>query len=140
MNRVDAHTALRAAPPFAEPVAVAPGRLPVAVIGGGFSGTMVAIHLGAWLPEDRPILLCERGRPCRGAAYGTPNPGHMLNVRANNMSAFPHQPDHFDRWLDAVRASRPTEVLDTAAGRFASRGNTRTIAIIPASSCCGMWQ
>jgi len=92
------------------------------VIGSGFSGTMVALHLAASLPADQPILLCERGAFARGAAYSTPNAGHLLNVRAANMSAFPRQPDHFVTWLAAARQDHPTEVTETDAGLFASRG------------------
>jgi uncharacterized NAD(P)/FAD-binding protein YdhS len=95
---------------------------PVAVIGAGFSGTMVALHLAAWLPPDQPILLCERGAFARGPAYSTPTAGHMLNVRAANMSAFPRQPDHFLDWLRTARADYPEQVTDTDAGLFASRG------------------
>ena len=78
-------------------------RPTVAVIGGGFSGLMTAIH-----------LLREPGGPCvrlierrdvfaRGAAYGVDQDDHLLNVRAGNMSAFPAQPDHFTSWLAAKR-------------------------------------
>lgn len=40
---------------------VRPEKLPLAVIGGGFSGTMAAIHLARALPGDQPVLLFERG-------------------------------------------------------------------------------
>ncbi len=95
--------------------------LPVAVIGAGFSGTMAALHL---LPRlgSRSILLCERGeRFARGIAYGTDDPGHLLNVRAANMSAYPGQPDHFLDWLARAEAVRPEQVYATAAGTFVSR-------------------
>ena len=62
----------------------------VAVIGGGFSGVMTAIHL-LWrcIPGER-VYLVERGdRVGPGLAYGTYNPRHLVNVRAENMSAFP---------------------------------------------------
>ncbi|MCE7796128.1 FAD/NAD(P)-binding protein [Sphingobium sufflavum] len=73
----------------------------IAVIGGGFSGTLLAINL---LRHCRGrVLLIERepDRLGRGLAYGTDNPEHMLNVRASNMSAFPDDLDHFSRWLSA---------------------------------------
>ena len=112
------------AKPRAVPVKARPSGppLPVAVIGAGFSGTMAAIQLASWLPPDQQIVLCEQGTPCRGAAYGTPNPGHLLNVRSANMSAFPRQPEHFDRWLDSRLPAVSSEVIITPAGRFASRG------------------
>ena len=93
------------------------GRAPVAVIGAGFSGTMVAIHLATLLPPDQKLILCERAKFARGAAYATPNAHHMLNVRAANMSAFPTRPGHFQDWLRAARAApccaRPTRIVPT---------------------------
>ena len=68
-----------------------------AVVGGGLSGALQAIHLlraGA-----KCVTLIERaGPPGRGVAYGTDRPEHLLNVPARRMSAFPDEPDHFVRW------------------------------------------
>ena len=75
----------------------------IAVIGAGFSGVMTAIHL-LWRcnPGER-VYLVERGdRVGPGLAYGTHNPRHLVNVRAENMSAFADEPDHFIRWLDGL--------------------------------------
>jgi uncharacterized NAD(P)/FAD-binding protein YdhS len=71
-----------------------------AVIGGGFSGLLTAVHLLRGNPRVRVHLI--EGGPLfgRGRAYSTANPHHLLNVRAANMSAFPDDPDHFRRWLD----------------------------------------
>jgi uncharacterized NAD(P)/FAD-binding protein YdhS len=100
------------------------GRQPaaVAIIGAGFSGIMVAVHLARLLPPEHRLLLCERGRFARGIAYATPNANHLLNVRAANMSAFPAQPLHFQDWLRGGAAACPGEVVTTDAGIFASRG------------------
>ncbi|MET0272622.1 MAG: FAD/NAD(P)-binding protein [Phenylobacterium sp.] len=71
----------------------------VAVIGGGFSGLLTAIHL---LRSDPTLVvrLVERSpRFGRGRAYQTAHPDHLLNVRASNMSAFPDRPEHFREWL-----------------------------------------
>ena len=35
----------------------------------------------------------------RGVAYRSRRPEYLLNVAARNMSAFPHEPDHFLQWL-----------------------------------------
>ena len=57
-------------------------HLPIAIVGAGFSGTLAALHLLERLPA-RTLLLCERSAAfARGAAYATPEPGHLLNVRA----------------------------------------------------------
>jgi uncharacterized NAD(P)/FAD-binding protein YdhS len=97
------------------------GPLPVAVIGAGFSGTMVALHLAATLPPDRGVLLFERDAFASGTAYATTNAGHLLNVRAANMSAFPDRPAHFEHWLAQRRDHAAADIRDTAAGAFVSR-------------------
>jgi uncharacterized NAD(P)/FAD-binding protein YdhS len=69
----------------------------VAVVGGGFSGTMAAVALAR---EGVEAVLVERGdRFAAGAAYSTPDAAHLLNVRARNMSAFPDAPAHFLDWV-----------------------------------------
>jgi uncharacterized NAD(P)/FAD-binding protein YdhS len=88
----------------------------VAIVGGGFCGTMVAVNL-ARRAAARPlkIVIFERGeRIAKGAAYGTTSPHHLLNVPAGHMSAFPDLPGDFLRWL---RARDP----DADAATFAPR-------------------
>ncbi len=94
---------------------------PVAVIGGGFSGTMVALRLARGLPPGQDVLLCEGAELCQGAAYATRNAAHLLNVRAANMSAFPEEPEHFETWLTAQADIAAGQGLQTDAGRFVSR-------------------
>ncbi len=65
----------------------------VVIIGGGFSGTMVAVHLAAH--GIRSTVIDCGDRPARGLAYSTTLPDHLLNVRASNMSAFPDRPGDF---------------------------------------------
>ncbi len=72
-------------------------RLTVAVIGGGYSGTLQAIQL---LRRGAVVTLIERAeRLGRGIAYSTPHADHLLNVAAGRMSAFPDEPSHFADWL-----------------------------------------
>jgi len=95
--------------------------LPIAVVGGGFSGAVTALHLARLLDGGRPVMLFERsGRVGPGLAYATASPCHLLNVRASNMSAFPDDPGHFERWL-ASDPGEPGDRHDTEAGVFASR-------------------
>jgi uncharacterized NAD(P)/FAD-binding protein YdhS len=102
-------------------------KRPIAVIGGGFSGTMAATQLARSVPPDQPILLCERGGAFGiGVAYSTPVPGHLLNVRAANMSAFASEPGHFAAWLKAEEAAGRAEPHHTDAGTFASRSTYGT--------------
>lgn len=123
-----------------------PGRepLPVAVVGGGFSGTLLTINL---LRYGARVVLVERAATQMGAglAFGTARPEHLLNVRAANMSAFPDDLGHFVRWLgvsgsDAVNRFVPrriygdylrdllNETLAAADGRGAVRAGEATAA------------
>ncbi len=71
------------------------------IIGGGFSGSLVATHLmKKSVSEHLQIILIERApRFARGFAYSTNSPLHLLNVPAGKMSAFPNDPEHFLRWV-----------------------------------------
>ena len=72
----------------------------VAVVGAGFSGTLLALHLLRRCPPWVRVHLIERNRSFgRGLAYSTGNPSHLLNVPAARMSAFSDQPQHFVDWL-----------------------------------------
>lgn len=71
----------------------------VAIVGGGFSGTMLAARLA-----ERGVastIIDRTGRFGPGVAYGTTFDGHVLNVRADRMSAVEGRPDDFVRWLQA---------------------------------------
>ena len=71
-------------------------RRHVAVIGGGASGTLQALHLKR---AGADVTLIERGPAAgRGVAYGTKRPEHLLNVPARRMSAWADDPGHFSRW------------------------------------------
>jgi uncharacterized NAD(P)/FAD-binding protein YdhS len=73
----------------------------IAIIGAGFSGTLLALNLLRRVPPGTTIKLIER-QPVfgLGLAYSTPNASHLLNVRAGGMSAFRDQPGHFVQWLN----------------------------------------
>ncbi|MBI1312014.1 hydroxyacylglutathione hydrolase [bacterium] len=72
----------------------------VAIIGGGFSGTMTAVNLARLSSQPVRIVVVNHRHPVgRGVAYGTPRAEHLLNVAARNMSAVPDHPDHFVDWL-----------------------------------------
>ena len=74
----------------------------IAIVGAGFSGSLLAVHLlRRSLAEDRIYLIERNAAFGRGLTYATGNPGHLLNVRAGNMSAFSDQPDHFLEWLQS---------------------------------------
>jgi uncharacterized NAD(P)/FAD-binding protein YdhS len=74
------------------------GTLPVAIVGGGFSGTMTAVQLAR--RGVRSMLLDGSGRMHRGVAYSTTEPAHLLNVPCGKMSAWPDRGADFSEWLD----------------------------------------
>jgi uncharacterized NAD(P)/FAD-binding protein YdhS len=72
----------------------------VAIIGGGFCGTLAAVNLVRLSTKPLRVILVNYKYPlARGVAYGTTHPEHLLNVVARNMSAFPDLPSHFVDWL-----------------------------------------
>lgn len=79
------------------PDAVIPG---IAIVGAGFTGTLLAVHLLREAKAPLVIHLIEQhGWFGRGVAYSTGNPSHLLNTRVANMSAFPDEPGDFLMWL-----------------------------------------
>lgn len=72
----------------------------IAIVGGGFSGTMAAVNLARLSSRPLEIVLINARHPLgRGVAYGTTRGEHILNVAARNMSAVPDHPGHFVDWL-----------------------------------------
>jgi uncharacterized NAD(P)/FAD-binding protein YdhS len=93
------------------------GRRTIVIIGGGFSGSMLAVELARRAASNISIVLIERRPvPGRGVAYGTQFEGHLLNVRAKNMSAYADVPDHFVRWAQRHYSSsvKPDDFLPRA--------------------------
>ena len=73
--------------------------LPVVIVGGGFSGAMLAARLAE---RGQASILIERGDAFGpGVAYSTTNDAHRLNVRAGRMGAVADRPDDFIDWLAA---------------------------------------
>lgn len=103
----------------------------VVIIGGGASGVLLAAHLlrdpdapmRVTVIEGRHMLGC-------GVAYSTSDPGHLLNTRVANMSAFPDDPDHFRRWL----AARGDQATGTCFVSRATYGAYMTDLLAPLSA------
>jgi uncharacterized NAD(P)/FAD-binding protein YdhS len=89
----------------------------IAIIGAGACGVLVLNQLVAGLSRTRgqgaKIFLIEKGKEFGlGLAYSTLLASHILNMRADTMSAFPDDPDHFGRWLADSRKSGNTDEYD----------------------------
>ena len=83
-------------------------RSTIAIIGGGFCGTLAAIRLltagnrgGISLPFGSRIVLIEPTRPGQGLAYRAGPDYWRLNVPAARMSAFAGRPADFFEWAHA---------------------------------------
>src|SRR5205085_8182054 len=79
-------------------------RPAVAIVGGGASGTILAAQLAR--RGISSALIDGSGRMGRGVAYSTTEPAHLLNVRAEGMSALAGEPDHFARAYEAKGGDR----------------------------------
>jgi uncharacterized NAD(P)/FAD-binding protein YdhS len=88
----------------------------IAVVGAGFSGTMLSLWLQASAPAGTRICLIERtGAFAVGHAYATSNHRHLLNVPAGRMSAFPDLPGDFVQWLRRQPEARLGDVVPSEA-------------------------
>src|SRR5690349_8132368 len=88
-----------AAPPLTEEPGSAPATTDVAIVGGGASGTLTAIHLMASRAHDLRVTVHDAsGELGKGLAYGTTDRRHLLNVRSRHMSAFPDIPSDLVEW------------------------------------------
>ena len=101
------------------PVASSANRPPcdnadVAVVGGGASGVLTAIHVLSRSsdPGLRLTIFEPSGRVGSGLAYSTTDERHLLNVRARHMSAFRDIPGDFLDWAARTgRAADPGDFL-----------------------------
>ncbi len=96
-------------PPHATPT--------VAVIGGGFSGSLFALKLARARPEARIVLVERSRRVGRGLAYGACSPAHLLNVPVARMEV--GLSPTFTEWLVQHRALLG-DALDESGGDLAS--------------------
>ena len=78
--------------------------VPVAIVGGGASGTILAAQLAK--RGIASALIDGSGRIGRGVAYSTAEPAHLLNVRADGMSAIAGEPEHFAAWFEGRGGDR----------------------------------
>lgn len=80
-------------------------RTDIAVVGGGFSGTMVLNHLID--KADKPLSIHwfdAAASEGKGAAYSTKDSAHLLNVRTEKMGAYSGRKDDFYQWLSTPEA------------------------------------
>lgn len=91
----------RHSPDFLPEARGAAGASPhVIIIGGGASGVLLAVQLLSRRDGNFFVSIVEpRPRVGLGLAYSTRDDDHLLNTRAQHMSALADQPGHFLAWL-----------------------------------------
>lgn len=90
---------------------------PVAIVGGGAAGTLLALHL-AWRHGIPVTLYDDAGAFGRGLAYSATSPWHRLNVPAARMGGWhADDPNCFLRWL----AERDGGTPQSQGGRYVER-------------------
>lgn len=94
------------------------GPMSVVIIGGGFAGAALAVHLldGAVAPLEITIVE-TRPEPGRGVAYSTRERVHLVNGPASYFSLYPEAPEHFTDWLGAGQVD---DLWSPPAGDLAS--------------------
>lgn len=113
----------RPAPQHPHMASTLPERFDIAIIGAGFSGSMLAVHLAA-APEPPRVVLIERSLLFGpGLAYGAASQEHLLNVPAGQMSAFPNRPLDFLHWVQTHPSdAREFRVTQPTPEAFLPRG------------------
>src|SRR5690606_20903780 len=89
----------------------------VVILGGGFSGTLTAIHMARMGRPDQVRITLVNSTPHfgRGLAYRFDDRNLLLNVPAGNMSALADEPRHFLEYCQRIDPS-------LSSGSFVSRG------------------
>ena len=72
----------------------------ISIIGAGFSGTMLVVHLLKRINTAVEInLINEKAELNTGIAFNPYSHKSLLNVISAKMSAFPNEPEHFLNWV-----------------------------------------
>lgn len=75
------------------------------IIGGGLSGTMLAVQLLRQAGRRHILIVEPRSELGRGEAYSAVEPGHTLNGNAARMSVDPDNADDLTEWLTTYTAA-----------------------------------
>ncbi|SUJ12934.1 Uncharacterized protein conserved in bacteria [Sphingomonas paucimobilis] len=105
----------------------------ITIIGMGACGVAAfaeaTIRLAAApLPGVELHLVSRDDDPGPGLAFGTDQPGHLLNTESRLMGLYANEPEHFRKWLADRRPLMPDEV------EYAPARNMESIS----ARSCGM--
>ncbi len=89
----------------------------ILIVGGGANGVAAFIQLVSELiigeiHQNVRLTIVERNDVIgEGLAFGTKQPGHLLNTQSGLMGIYPYEPDHYGKWLAANRHLVPDDEL-----------------------------
>lgn len=92
----------------------------IGIIGGGFSGCLLAHHLLENTKDLQVVVFNKSSRIGPGLAYQPQSSTMLLNVKAGKMSAFPSIPTDFVDWLmehNHYPLKTKTEISNSFVGR-----------------------
>ena len=97
----------------------------ITIVGMGACGVAafadLTIRVSAVPVEGLTVNLVERDEKLgQGLAFGTDQPGHLLNTESRLMGLYDREPEHFRRWLQRRREARGRP-LDPGAVEYAPR-------------------
>ncbi len=94
------------------------GRFRLVVVGGGFTGAVLAINAIRASAHRLAIVMVEPAAELgRGIAYGTRDPAHRINVPTDRMGLFEADPTQATRWFHE-HGILPDPASDAGDGRF----------------------
>lgn len=94
----------------------------LAIVGGGFTGAIVAIHALRAARSPLQIDIVEpRADLGIGLAYATPHAEHRLNVPTHRMTLFDEDPAHFRKWFFAQGLEQSDTASDAGDGYYFAR-------------------
>ena len=91
---------------------------PIVIIGGGFSGAVLALHLRRKSSAAEIVVIEPHADIGRGLAYTTTDPAHRINVPATRMILDEDDAEHFHRWLIATGYLATDRIAAMADGRL----------------------
>jgi uncharacterized NAD(P)/FAD-binding protein YdhS len=95
------------------------GMKNITIIGGGACGVAAFLELFVQISSQDlinqvSITIIEREKPIGfGLAFGTDQPGHLLNTQADLMGLFASEPKHFASWLKVHGGKNRDDVKGT---------------------------
>ena len=111
-------------------------KIKIGIIGGGFSGAMLARHLLNSEQNIEIYIFNNDAKFGRGIAYQAQIDSLLLNVPAGKMSAYSNQPDHFVDWLNKKnKKSKDEKAFKLLIDKFSIENLLKLVVVDPVIIC-----